>query len=126
MGTRSVSAWTQLVGPFAGSALGGARGRPFDQLQHERLRAFAIFKAVNSRDVRMAQSGKDLRLSLEPRKPIRIGRERFRQDLERHLPVQLAIDGLIGLAHAALTDEGGHVVVAEAGADLKGHRLKGR
>jgi hypothetical protein len=30
---------------------------------------------------------------------------------------------LIDVAHAALADEGGDIVVAESGADLKGHEL---
>ena len=38
-----------------------------------------------------------------------------------NLPVQLRIGGLIYLAHAALADEGGHVVMGEAGANLQGH-----
>ena len=32
-------------------------------------------------------------------------------------PVQLGISGLIDLAHAPLADEGGDVIVAEAGTD---------
>ena len=33
------------------------------------------------------------------------------------------IGGLIDLAHAAFADEGGHVVMAESGADVQGHSL---
>ena len=39
------------------------------------------------------------------------------------IPVELGVGGLIDLAHAALADEGGDVVVAEAGADGQGHGL---
>ena len=46
-----------------------------------------------------------------------ISRKRLRQDLERHLPVELGISGLIDLSHAPLADEGGDVVMAESGAD---------
>jgi hypothetical protein len=35
------------------------------------------------------------------------------QDLQRDLPVELGIGGLIDLPHATLADEGGDVVVAE-------------
>ena len=69
-----------------------------------------------------ARRGKHLRLSLEPREAIRISRKRLR-DLERHLPVQLRISGLIDLSHAPLADEGGDIVVAESGADVEGHGL---
>ena len=68
---------------------------------------------------------KNLRLALEPRQPIRISRERLGQDLQRHLPVQLRIGGLVDLAHAALADQGGDVVVPEAGAGLQSHALSG-
>ncbi len=50
-------------------------------------------------------------LALAPGKPIRITRERFGENLERHLALELRIGGLIDLAHAPLTDEGDHVVV---------------
>ena len=46
----------------------------------------------------VVQAGEDLRLSLEPSQPIRISGKRRRQDLQRHLPVQLGISGLIDLA----------------------------
>ena len=36
-----------------------------------------------------------------------------------------AVSRLIDLSHAALADEGGHVVMAEAGADVEGHELLG-
>ena len=70
-------------------------------------------------------AGKNLRLTLEPCKPIRIAGKGFRQDLQRHLPVQLGIGGLIDLSHPTLTNEGGDVVVPESGADGEGHGLSG-
>ena len=39
------------------------------------------------------------------------------------LTLQLRVGGLIDLSHAALADEGGHVVVAEWGAAGEGHEL---
>ena len=54
---------------------------------------------------------------------IRISGKRLGRDLKRHLAVQLRISGLIDLSHSPLADEGGHIVVAESGADLKGHGL---
>ena len=73
----------------------------------------------------MVQAGKNLRLTLEPCETIRIGRKRLGQDLQRHLAVQLGIGGLLDLAHPALTDEGGHVVMREAGADFERHGVSG-
>ena len=45
------------------------------------------------------------------------------QSPERHIPVELGVPGAIELTHPALADEGGHVVVAEPGADVQGHKL---
>ena len=57
-------------------------------------------------------------------RPHRVAGESFGQDLQRDLPVELRISGLIDLPHAPLADEGGHVVVGEARADLQGHALQ--
>ena len=42
--------------------------------------------------------------------------EGVREDLQRDLAAQLRVGGAIHLPHAALADEGGHVIVAETGA----------
>ena len=44
-------------------------------------------------------------------------REDIRQDVQRDLALELRIGGLIDLPHAPLADEGGHVVMPEAGTD---------
>ena len=97
--------------------------RPLHQLQHQRTRALRFLDAVDSCNAGMVEAGEDLRLALEPSQPTRISRKRLGQDLQRHLPVQLGISGLIDLAHAALANEGGDVIVAESGADVQGHEL---
>ena len=74
--------------------------RPFDQLQHQRPSAFAFFKAMDLRDVRVVEGSENLRLPLKPRQAIRISRKRLRQYLQRHLAIQLGIGGLIDLFHA--------------------------
>ena len=63
----------------------------------------------------------DLRFSLELGEPTRIAGKCLWEDLERHLAVQLGVGGLVDLAHPALADEGGDVVMAESGADAKRH-----
>ena len=55
-------------------------------------------------DTGVIQAGQDLRFSLEPGKPIRIGRKGLRQDLERDLPIELCVGGPIDLTHPALAD----------------------
>ena len=56
-------------------------------------------------------------LPLEPREPIRAGGEGVRQDLQGDIPVEPVIMGAVDHTHPSLADEGGHVVVPEAGAD---------
>ena len=62
----------------------------------------------------VVEGREDLCLTLEPCEAIRIRRKRLGQDLQRDLPVQLGIGGLIDLAHAPLTDEGGDIVAPYA------------
>ncbi len=47
------------------------------------------------------------------------------KDLQRDLAVELGVGGLPDLAHAALAEEGGDVVVADRGAGAEGHELSG-
>ena len=62
----------------------------------------------------MVEAGEDLRLPREPGEPIRITGEGVGEDLQRHLAVELRVGGLPDLAHAALAQECGDVVVPEA------------
>ncbi len=78
---------------------------------------------MDLRDVGMVQRCENLRFPLKPRQSIRISGKRFGQDLERHLPVELGVGGLIDLSHPALADEGGDIVVAEWSTDFKSHKL---
>ena len=50
--------------------------RPFDEFEHERLRAVRVFETVDRRDVRMVQRGKDFGLTLEASEAIRVSGER--------------------------------------------------
>ena len=55
---------------------------------------------------------------MKPSQPTRVRRKRLWQNLQRHLAVQLAIGGLIDLAHPTLADEGGHLEGPECAADF--------
>ena len=90
--------------------------RTFDELEDERFDAVRLLQPMNPADMWMVQRGKHLRFSLEPCEAIGIGGQGFRKNLERHL-VELRVGGLIDLSHPALHDEGGHIVMAETGAD---------
>ena len=98
-------------------------GRPLDQLQDQRAASLdLVFRnAVDGGDVRVVEAGQDLGFPLEPGEAIRISREGVGEDLQRDLAVELGVGGLPDLAHAALANEGGHVIVPEAGASGQGH-----
>ena len=72
------------------------------------------------------EAGEHLRFPLEPGEPVRISREGVGEDLQRDVAAELRVGGAIDLAHAAYADEGGHVIVPEAGADGQGHDLARR
>ena len=55
-------------------------------------------------------------LPREPGEAVRVRCEGVWEDLQGDLAIELRVGGLPDLAHAALADEGGHVVMAEAGA----------
>ena len=94
------------------------QGPPFDKLQNQCLLALGLFQSVDVSDVGMVERRQNFGFALEPCEAIRIIRERLRQYLQGHVPVELGISGSIHLPHAALADEGGDIVVAESGADL--------
>ena len=100
-----------------------SEGRPFNQFEDERLRAVGFLDTVDGGDVGVVEAGEDLRLPLEPSEPIRISRESVGQDLQGDLAIQLGVGGLPDLTHAPFAEEGGHVVVPEAGAGAEGHDL---
>ena len=99
------------------------QGRAFHQLQHERPRPLGFLDAVDGGDVGVVEAGEDLRLPRESGEAVRIAGEGVGEDLQRDLAAQLRVGGLPDLAHAAFTEEGGDVVVPEAGAGGQGHGL---
>ena len=93
--------------------------RPLDQLHDEGLHTIRLLQTVDVSDVRMIERGEDLRLSLEPREPVRVRRERIRQHLQGIVPLERRVMGAPDLAHPALANQGGDFIGAEAtaGAD---------
>ena len=79
-----------------------------------------LFEPVDGGDVRMIQRGEDFGFALKTREPIVVSGERWRQDLDRDLTLQLGVGGPIHLPHPAFADLGGDFVDAEAGAGGEG------
>ena len=92
--------------------------RPWHELEHERVHGTAVFEAVDMTDVRMIERREHLRFTPETgevvvprlcsRRPCACQRrrsgiqsERFRQDFDRDVAIQLRVARLVDLAHAA-------------------------
>ena len=62
-----------------------------------------------------------MRFALKAGQPLGIARERFGQDLERHLALQAGIARAIHFTHSARTDLGGHFVRTKTCTDGERH-----
>ena len=93
---------------------------PLDQFHDEGARAVQLLEAIDSRDVRVIQSGEGSGFALEPGQPRPVVSEGFGQDLDRHVALQPAIPSPIHLAHAAGSDGGDDFVGTEASAGPQG------
>ena len=85
-----------------------------DELHHQRGDAPTFFEPVDARDVRMVQRGEGLGFAREPRQAVGIMRERFGQDLDRDVTIQLRVARAEDLPHAAFADRRDDFVDAEA------------
>ena len=72
----------------------------------------------------MIQRGEDLRFALEPREPVRVGRERLGQDLDGDVAIELRVARPIHFAHPAGAEGGEDLVRAEARASGQGHESR--
>ena len=123
-GVRGGESRRHLRGDLEGLA---RRQRPGDQalaqgLALEELHRgegdFAVLAEIEDRqDVRMRQRRDCLGLALETGQRVGVGGEMRRQDLDRHLAVELGVGGAKDLAHAALSELGDDAVVGEGLSD---------
>ena len=104
--------------------LGDAVGqrRSLDQLQHECRRAVALLEPVDRRDVGMVQGGERPGLALEADDAVRVGPEHRRQNLDRHVAIELRVARAIDLAHPAAAERRHHDVSTDAQARLEARR----
>ena len=94
---------------------------PVHQLHGQEVGAGLLLDGVEGDDVRMAQGGDGLRLALEALQPVGVGGHVRRQDLQRHLAVELRVLCQEDGAHAALANLADDAVVSEALSGLQGH-----
>lgn len=74
----------------------------------------------DGQDVRMRERRDRFRLALEACQRGRIGRDGLREDLDRHVPVQLLIPRPVDLPHATSAQRRKDLVGAEAGSGCEG------
>ncbi len=112
-----------------------AKGRPVDELHRDERAAFMSARFVDSRDVRMIQPARDLRLALEAGDFVVVARRRREggalQEFQRDPAEELDVVGLPDLAHAPgaqlpREDEFAGVRGRRGGCDLGGKRRPGR
>ncbi len=72
-----------------------------DKLEHESCDTVGFGNAVDRRDVRMIQRGKQLCFAAKPRDAFGVVRDSRRLDFERHLAAGRGIERAIHLAHPA-------------------------
>jgi hypothetical protein len=90
------------------------------ELHDQERPAVLVPDVVERADVGMIQLRDRPRLAVEPFAKLRVGGQRFGQDLDRDDAIEPRIASLIDLAHAARSDGGENLVRAEAGTGGKG------
>ena len=89
-------------------------------LHRDEGRALAVANLVDVGDVGVIERGSGFGLPDEALHPITIRRDVGRQNLQRHVPIELRILGQIHFAHAAGTERGDDPVVFERTVDHEG------
>jgi hypothetical protein len=92
---------------------GGGQASARDELEHEEQLPVVFLDPVQRRDVRMGQCRSSACLSQNTIAPIGIGREAWRQHLDRDGPAEPGIARTVDLAQAAGADSIEDVVVPE-------------
>jgi hypothetical protein len=91
--------------------------------QHERADTLSFFKTEDRADVRMIKRGQYSRFPLEAAEPLRIVRERARQDFDRHITPELRVASTIDFPHTARAEQVEDLVGPEARASGENHGL---
>ena len=90
-------------------------------LEHERTDILGFFQSVDGANVGMIQRGERFRFALEPGEPLGVVHERFGQDLDRNVSIELRVARTIDFAHPAHADLDGHLIRPNPGATYEGH-----
>ena len=105
--------------------------QPFGQrlaveiLHDEEVDAVLAAHVIQGADVRVIELRDRVRLAIEPLTELRIGGERFGQDLDRDAAIEPCVARLVDFAHAPRAEEGQDLVRAEASAGDQRHSCVG-
>ena len=91
-----------------------------DQFHHEGVVARGFLDRIDGGDVGMIQRRERLRLALEPRQALEIGRERVGKDLDGDLATERRVRRSVHLPHAPFADRRSNFVDAEVCAGCEG------
>jgi len=94
------------------------------ELEDDTRQALGLLEPIHRGDVGMVERREEFRYALEARQPIRILRERLRQDLDRDVALQPRIARAVDLTHSARPDERDHFVDSETNAWREGHATR--
>jgi hypothetical protein len=76
----------------------------FDELEDQGTNPLALFKAMDSADVRVIECREHPRFAFEASEPLRIGREPARQHLDGDVAAEPSVARPIDLAHSAFAE----------------------
>ena len=93
----------------------------FDVLEDEIVEAILVPDIVQRADTRMIERGDQSRLALEPHLEHGVRGEAWREDLDRHRPIEPGVARAIDLAHPARAGDCENLVRSEPVAWLKSH-----
>src|SRR5262249_39089780 len=100
------------------------QGRAVNKFEYKEACVIDFFEIVDSRDVRVIQRCKHFRFALEAVYTIRITREFIRQNLDRHVALELCIARTVDLTHAAAAKHASNFVWTQLCADGNAHEFE--
>ncbi len=89
------------------------QGGTLHQFQNQRSHIARFLEAVNGADVRVIERSQEFRFSLKPAHSLRIFDKLLGQDLQRDLPTQATVSGLVDRTHTAFPEFGRDLVVID-------------
>jgi hypothetical protein len=102
-----------------------AQALTFQKLRNEVGTAILGADVIEPQNVWMVQCRYCPRFLLEPPQPLRISRERLRQNLDRHIAAQPSVAGAVDLTHSARSNQRHDFVRPQLRARVQGHKVRG-